>query len=76
MGVFMSGAGPHYPKYPDDIVRIHSLTIYSDIVEYNILVIPKPLFRCIHFSKVKNYIMLTGQCINYQDFSDLQFEKI
>ena len=35
MGVFMSGAGPHFPKFPYDIVRIHTLTIYSDIVEYN-----------------------------------------
>ena len=37
MGVFMSGAGPHFPKFPYDIVRIHTLMIYSDIVEYNIV---------------------------------------
>ena len=33
MGVFMSGDGPHFPKFPYDIVRIHTLMIYSDIVE-------------------------------------------
>ena len=33
MGVFMSGDGPNFPKFPYDIVRIHTLMIYSDIVE-------------------------------------------
>ena len=33
MGVFMNGAGPHFPKFPYDTVRIHTLKIYSDIVE-------------------------------------------
>ena len=37
MGVFMSGAGPHFPKFPYDIVQLHTLMIYSDVVEYNIL---------------------------------------
>ena len=32
MVVFMGGFGPHFPKYPFDIVRIHFLMIYSDIV--------------------------------------------
>ena len=36
-GVLMSGAGPHFPKFPYDIVRIHMLMIYSDIFEYNIV---------------------------------------
>ena len=31
----MSGAGPQFPKFPYDIFRIHTLMIYSDIVEYN-----------------------------------------
>ena len=33
----MSGGGPHFPKFPYDIVRIHTLMIYSDIVDYNIV---------------------------------------
>ena len=31
----MIGKGPHEPEFAYDIVRIHSLMIYSDIVEYN-----------------------------------------
>ena len=36
-GVLMIGKGPHEPEFAYDIVRIHSLMIYSDIVEYNIV---------------------------------------
>ena len=73
MGVFMSGAGPHFPKFPYDIVRIHTLMIYSDTVEYNIVGDTKAaLLRCIPFiSKVKNGdIISIGQYINYQIFQN------
>ena len=55
-GVIMKGKGPHYPQYSYDIIRIHSLMIYCDIIEYNIVGDTKtPLLRCILFiSKVKN----------------------
>ena len=36
-GVLMIGKGPHEPEFAHDIVRIHSLMIYSDLVEYNIV---------------------------------------
>ena len=36
-GVLMNGKGPHEPQFAYDIVRIHSLMIYSDLVEYNIV---------------------------------------
>ena len=78
MGVFMSGVGPHFPKFPYDIVRIHTLVIYSDIVEYNIVGDTKAaLLRCIPFiSKVKNGdIISTGKFMNYQNFPSLQFKK-
>ena len=74
--VFMSGAGQHFPKSPYDIVRIHILMIYSDIVEYNILGDTKAaLLSFIHFiSKVKNGdIISTGQNVKYQNFPNLQF---
>ena len=35
-GVLMIGKGPHEPEFAYDIVRIHSLMIYSNVVEYNI----------------------------------------
>ena len=52
----MKGKGPHYPQYSYDIIRIHSLMIYSDIIEYNIVGDTKTsLLRCILFiTKVKN----------------------
>ena len=54
-GVIMKGKGPHYPQYSYDIIRIHSLMIYSDIIEYKIVGDTKtPLLRCLPFiSKVK-----------------------
>ena len=76
MGVLMSGAGPHFPKIPYELVRIHTLMIYSDIVEYNIVGDEKAaLLQCIPFiSKVKNGdIISTGQYMYYQIFPNLQF---
>ena len=47
LGILMSGKGPHEPTFAYDIVRIHSLMIYTDIVEYNIVGDTKaPLLRC------------------------------
>ena len=46
--IIRKGKGPHYPQYSYDIIRIHSLIIYSDIIKYNIVVDAKtPLLRCI-----------------------------
>ena len=36
-GVLMIGKGPHEPDFAYDIVRIQSLMIHSDLVEYNIV---------------------------------------
>ena len=75
----MSGAGKHFPKFPYDIVRIHTLMIYSDIIEYTIVSDTKAaLLRCIPFiSKVKNGdIILRGQYMKYQTFPNLQFKQI
>ena len=66
-GVIMKRKGPHCPQYSYDIIRIHSLIINSDIIEYNIVGDTKtPLLRCIPFiSKVKNGdIKSTGQYIS------------
>ena len=49
-GVLMIGKGPHEPEFAYDIVRIHSLMIYSDIVEYKIVGDTKaPMLRCFPF---------------------------
>ena len=53
--VLMIGKGPHKPKVAYDVVRIHSLMIYTNIEEYNIVGDTKHLLlRCFPFiSKLK-----------------------
>ena len=77
-GVLMIGKGPHEPEFAY-IVRIHSLMIYSDLVEYSIVGDTKaPLVRCFPFiSKLKGGdIITTGQYMNYRTFSNLQFRPL
>ena len=79
MGVLMPGTITIKPPFAYDIVRIHSLMIYTDIVEYNIVGDTKaPLLRCFPFiSKVKSGdVITTGQYMNYQTFSNLQFRRL
>ena len=78
-GVLMIGRGPHEPELAYDIVRIHSLMICSDLVEYNIVGDTKAsLLRCFPFiSKLKGGdIITTGQYMKYQAFSKLQFRPL
>ena len=79
IGVMLRGKGPHKPKFDYDLVRIHSLMIYSDLIEYNIVGDTKtPLLRCFLFiSKLKSGdIITTRQYMNYQTFSNLQFRPL
>ena len=49
-GLIVSGKGPHNPLYSYDNTRIHSLMIYSDIIEYIIVSDTQtPLLCCIFF---------------------------
>ena len=78
-GVPMIGKGPHEPEFAYDIVRIHSLMIYSNILEYNIVRDTKAsLLRCFSLiSKLKGGdIITTGQYMNYQTFSNLQYRPL
>ena len=77
--VLMKGKRPHEPQFAYDIVRIRSLMIYSDLVEYSIVRETKaPLLRCFPFiSKLKGgNILTTGQYMNYQTFSNLEFRPL
>ena len=79
LGILMHGKGPHEPTFAYDIVRIHSLKIYTDIVEYNVVGDTKaPLLRRFPFmSKLKSGDKITtGQYMNYQTFSNLQFRRL
>ena len=78
-GVMLKGNGPHKPENAYDIVRIPSLMIYTDLIEYSIVGDTKaPLRRCLLFiSKLKSGdIITTGQYMNYQTFSNLQFRPL
>ena len=78
-GILMRGKEPLEPTIAYDIVRIHSLMIYTDIVEYNIVGDTRPtLLRGFPFiSKIKSGdITTTGQYMNYQTFSNLQFRRL
>ena len=78
-GIPMRGKEPHEPTIAYDIVRIRSLMIYTDIVEYNFVGDTKaPLLRCFPFiSKLKSGdIITTGQYMNYQTFSNLHFRRL
>ena len=71
-GVLMKRKGPHKPQFAYDIVRIHSLMIYSDLVEYSIVGDTKaPLLWCIPFiSKLKGGdIITTGQYRTIRQYS-------
>ena len=75
----LRGKGPHKPEFAYDIVRIHSLMISTDLIEYNIVGFTKaPLLRYFPFtSKLKSGDMITTrQYINYQTFSNLQFRPL
>ena len=79
LGLLMSEKRLPEKTFAYDIVRIHSLTIYTDIVEYNFVGDTKaPLLRCFPFiSKLKSGdIITTGQYMNYQTFSDLQLRRL
>ena len=63
-GIVMLGKGPHEPTFAYDIVRIHSLMIYTVNVKYNIVGDTiAPLLRCFRFiSNLKSGdIITTGQ---------------
>ena len=79
LGKLMRRKGPHKPTFAHDIVRIHSLMIYTDIVEYNFVGDTKaPLLHCFLFiSKLKSGDKITtGQYMNYQTFCIVQFRRL
>ena len=75
-GVLMIKKGPHERNFANDIVSIHSLMIYSDLVEYNIVGDTKaPVLQCFPLiPKLKGGDIITnGHYMKYQTFSNLQF---
>ena len=78
-GVLMIGKAPHEHEFAYDIVRIQSLMIYNNLLEYNNVGHTKaPFLRCFPFiSKLKGRdIITTGQYMNYRTFSNLRFRPL
>ena len=77
--VMLRGKGPHKPEFAYENVRIHSLMIYTDLIEYSIVGDTKaPLQLCFPFilKLMSGNIMTIGQYMNYQTFSNLQFKPL
>ena len=67
LGVMLKGKVPHKPEFVYNIVGIHSLMTYTDLIEYNIFRDTKaPLMHCFPFNaKFKaGDIITTGQYMN------------
>ena len=78
-GVMLRGKGAHKPEFAYLVVCIHSFMTCTDLIEFNIVGETKtPLLRCSSFiSKLKvGDIITTGQYMNYQTFSNLQFRPL
>ena len=57
--VMLRVKGLHTPEVAHDIVRIHSLMIYTDLIEYNIVGDTKaPMFRCFPFFQISRLATL------------------
>ena len=77
LGILLYGKGSHEPTFAYDIVRIHSLMIYTDIVEYIFVGDTKaPLLRCFPFiSKLRSGDIITTRQYMNKTFSNLQFRR-
>ena len=72
----LAGKGPHGRIFGDDIVRIHFVLIYTDIIECNsvgdkILSLKAPIWHSFPSTSMLKAgdIITTGQYMNYQKFS-------
>ena len=77
--VMLRGKGHQKPEFAYQIVRIHFLMIYTDLLEYKTVGDTKvQLLRCFHFIlKLKaGDIITTGQYMDYQAFRNLQFRPL
>ena len=64
--------------FPADIQRIHSIMIYTDLIEHSIIGNAKaPILRCFPMiSRLRDGYLTLTQFMNYQTFDNLQFRKV
>lgn len=74
----LTGKGPHTSIYPIDILRIHSVMVYTDIVQHTIVGDTRaPILRCFPFTqKVNRGSISITKYVNYSSFDNLQFRKL
>ena len=78
-GVMLREERPQKPEFAYDIVRIYSLMIYTDLIEYNIVGDTKaPLLCCFPFNAILEAgdIISTGPNVNYQTLSSQKFRPL
>ena len=78
-GVMLRAKRPNKLGFTYDVARIHSLMLYTDLIEYNIIGNTKfpLLLRVLFLSKPKaGNIRTTGQHMNHQSFSNLQIKPL
>ena len=79
VGMMLRGKRAHKPENANDIVPKHSLMIDTDLIEHkNVGDTKAPLLCCfLLISKLKaGDIITTGQYMNYQTFSNVQFKPL
>ena len=78
-GVMLRGKAPHKPEFAYNIGRIHSLMIYTDLIESNIEGDTKAPLLCNFpfFPELKSGdIITTGLYMHYQTFNNMQFAPL
>ena len=76
--VWFSSKGPHRSEFPIDILRFHSVMVYTDIVEFSINGDTKaPILRCFPFNnKIQRDSISVTKYSNYVSFDNLQFRRL
>lgn len=77
-GVWFNSKGPHKSEFPIDILRFHSVMVYTDIVEFSIIGDTKaPILRCFPFiNKIQRDSISITKYTNYVSFDNLQFRRL
>ena len=76
--VWFSSKGPHRSEFPIDVLRFHSVMVYTDIVEFSIIGDTiAPILRCFPFNnKIQRDSISVTKYSNYVSFDNLQFRRL
>ena len=76
--VWFSSKRPHRSEFPIDILRFHSVMVYTDIVEFSIIGDTKaPILRCSPFiNKIQRDAISVTEYSNHVSFHNLQFRRL